>query len=851
MKLTKIAKIEGGQDGAIYGNYLFRFDTEGNCRVYETKSLFEAGGAQVDAISAFSLDKVDILMPHSNAVSFGREFFEEGDEFPLLYTNIYNSYAKEQDKMKGVCAVYRLTRRGTDFETKLVQIIEIGFVEDTSLWASEKGDVRPFGNFTVDVENGIYYGFTMRDTEEKTRYFSFELPKLCDGAFDEKFGVKRVVLEKEDIKEQFDCDYHRYIQGAICCGGKIYSLEGFTDDPTNVPAMRVIDPKAQKQEKVVLFPELGTTAEPEFVDFSQGICVYGDGFGNLYTIDLNEEKKMYNGFTYPLAVTDGNRGMIAEVEEAAKKLFDKEIISLPYTAYRLFSTTGSRVEYEEYHMEHRKMLCAFCAMVLLDKGEEWLDRLCDTVWAVCDEYTWALPAHLTRCKTPQDIVSCIDLFASETAFALAEIHYLLRDKLPQEVKDRIEFELDRRIIAPYLEKKPRWGKSNWSGVCASGVGAAFIYLGLDEKFARAKEQLLLSLEDFLESFPDDGCCLEGSLYWFYGFSHFCYIAQLLFEYTNGEINYFADEKVKRIAFFCNNMYLEENFCIPFSDSPHTYNYNPGILHLLAEKYEGIVIPPIKYAERFENSARYRFATFLRNLYYSKSLPEKKEALRGVTVYPDSAWYINRRNSYIFAAKAGHNDEPHNHNDVGSFLVFDKGRYILDDAGWAKYDSKYFDVNERYSGTSCTTSLGHSLPVIDGQAQKFGKEFCGKVFCADEDAFCIEYSQAYGLSSLERLERSLFLEEKRLIISDKAQGSFEKLVCRFTTTIKPQVCGDSVRIDEYALSCLQKADIHISYFDFEPRFAGFGIEKAGETRVYIIDFDLSGKKEAQFVLEKNT
>ena len=286
MKLTKIATIEGGQDGAIYGGYLFRFDTDGNCRVYEAEALFGAAGAEVAPISAFTLDKVDVLMPHSNAVAFGNEFFEKDDEFPLLYTNIYNTYSGEQNKMKGVCAVYRLTRKGVDFDTKLVQIIEIGFVEDTSLWASADGDVRPYGNFTVDVDSGIYYGFTMRDGERNTRYFSFDLPKLSDGSFDEKFGANRVVLEKEDIKDSFDCDYHRYIQGAICYGGKIYSVEGFTNDPTNIPAMRIIDPKAKKQEKLILFPELGTTAEHEFVDFYKGNCCYGDGFGNLYVISF-------------------------------------------------------------------------------------------------------------------------------------------------------------------------------------------------------------------------------------------------------------------------------------------------------------------------------------------------------------------------------------------------------------------------------------------------------------------------------------------------------------------------------------------------------------------------------------
>ena len=65
----------------------------------------------------------------------------------------------------------------------VVQIIEIGFADDENLWKSsgEKADVRPYGNFTIDTENGIYYGFTMRDNALATRYFSFDLPKVTQG----------------------------------------------------------------------------------------------------------------------------------------------------------------------------------------------------------------------------------------------------------------------------------------------------------------------------------------------------------------------------------------------------------------------------------------------------------------------------------------------------------------------------------------------------------------------------------------------------------------------------------------------------------------------------------------------
>ena len=59
----------------------------------------------------------------------------------------------------------------------------------------------------------------------------------------------------------------------------------------------------------------------------------------------------------------------------------------------------------------------------------------------------------------------------------------------------------------------------------------------------------------------------------------------------------------------------------------------------------------------------------------------------------------------------------------------------------------------------------------------------------------------------------------------------------------------MKIDGYLLYSSEKADVSVSHFDFEPRFAGFGTEKAGNERVYLIDFALRGNKEAKFILEK--
>ena len=180
--------------------------------------------------------------------------------------------------------MYRLQRQGNTFTTTLVQLIEIGFTEDP-IWCSENGqDVRPYGNFAIDTEKALYYAFTMRDQEQMTRYFCFSLPSAQEGTPDPVFGVKRRVLSKEEILCSFDCEYHRYVQGACFHKGVIYSVEGFTDDQKNAPAIRLIDVAAKKQIQVHLFAAHGMTIEPELIDFKKDTCYYADHDGNLYEL---------------------------------------------------------------------------------------------------------------------------------------------------------------------------------------------------------------------------------------------------------------------------------------------------------------------------------------------------------------------------------------------------------------------------------------------------------------------------------------------------------------------------------------------------------------------------------------
>lgn len=570
---------------------------------------------------------------------------------------------------------------------------------------------------------------------------------------------------------------------------------------------------------------------------------------------------MYPNFPYPLP--DPKRATEA-VDEAWVLLNDRDA-SLSFRKFRMFHETGDRLEYETDYIEHRKRLCAFAAGVLAGtEADIFLPELCDTVWAVCDEYTWALPAHIPENASPEETVERIDLFAAETAMALSELSAAVGHLLPKAVNERILYEVNRRIFIPYEKALPSFGHNNWSAVCACGVGCSYLATKNYARFEKVKENLLRNLSDFLESIPDDGCCLEGSLYYAYGFGFFTYFADALYEYSNGKINLFADPKTERLARFGLNSVLSGNCVLSFSDAPHTLSFDPGFYAILSRHYPDIVIPDEKYASHFGDDVRYRFAPFIRNLYATetksetvKKNPREKIACETIAhetiVYETAGWFIRKGlcgKTGAFAAKAGHNDEPHNHNDVGSFLFFADGKYILDDLGWESYKKGYFDPERRYGKEFlCAASSSHSVPIPDGKVQKAGKQYAGKILFFDDNTVSMDLSAAYDLSETQKILRTFRTEENRLILRDETVG-LQTLTERFVTRIEPILCDGYVRIGDFRLSASCPCVLSVEKHSFLPRFSGEnGYENRHET-AYFIDFIPEKITDITFILEKN-
>ena len=120
---------------------------------------------------------------------------------------------------------------------------------------------------------------------------------------------------------------------------------------------------------------------------------------------------------------------------------------------------------------------------------------------------------------------------------------------------------------------------------------------------------------------------------------------------------------------------------------------------------------------------------------------------------------------FLAAKAGHNEESHNHNDVGSFIIFKHGHPAIIDVGGATYTSNYGNEWVRES------AFHNLVPVINGQGQPNGKKYSAKnvgySLMAGEAVFSQDLAGAYGEETgVKKWERK-FRHEKgeSIIISD--------------------------------------------------------------------------------------
>ena len=483
---------------------------------------------------------------------------------------------------------------------------------------------------------------------------------------------------------------------------------------------------------------------------------------------------------------------LAAAEERVRDELAQPIPELPFSKFRLFRDNGNRVVYERLYFARRFRLTDLetCLLAGRDTDGTLLTAFEDLLWEICNEYSWALPAHIWPGEKRADEIT-LDLFATETGFYIAEALHIFGDRLDARVTARCRRELKRRIFDSYLgDYNEMWwerGENNWGAVCAGSIGMAFLYAEKDPaRRETALARVLRTMDLFIGSFPEEGTCEEGVGYWNYGFGFFTVFADFLYEFTAGKADLFAYPKIHEIALFPQRMSLSEHCVASFSDGDKTRSLSPAVNARLRARYSDMAICRAGIGTKQISKPAWRLRDFL----WCDPETEATPLPDAVTFYRDKQWLIFRKAPFAFAALFGHNGVSHNHNDIGSFLLAYDEKEGPTDLGSGEYTRQYFGP-ERFS-ILCNGSQGHSVPIIGGNFQKDGRQYKAADIsfekCNGEVRFAGDIAGAYGLDTLAALKREFLLTDATLTITDTFSftGGAPSVTERFVGYAKAEV-----------------------------------------------------------------
>ncbi len=463
---------------------------------------------------------------------------------------------------------------------------------------------------------------------------------------------------------------------------------------------------------------------------------------------------------------------------------------LPATRYMEFVREGNRSRYEAEYRRRREALSLLVITECIEGNGELLDSITDTIWAIAEESTWVIPAHnrLTWRRSPDPVAFDplpdttdpeVDLMAAETGTLFAVTKYLLAGPLSQisgEIVPRLEHETNVRIVEPFLNRNDFWwmgfregaNVNNWNPWCVSNCLLSLLLLVDDPDVRLAGvEKSLDTLDRFLSGYDQDGGCDEGPKYWTRAGASLFDCLETLRLATGGVLDWYDQPLIRAIADYFPAMHVRGDWFFNFADGPPRFPVECDLVYRFGSRVGNTDMQrlALERLHAYGPESVERIGMHSINRVLPAVLSYREEVAlelppgdgRKVVVLPDTEVVTATGiGGFDFAVKGGHNDESHNHNDVGNVIVFHEGKPLLIDAGVGEYSAKTFGP-DRYELWTMQSSY-HNLPEINRVRQSAGAGLRTGSFDFERGrgsdfSVSIELSRAYpsdaGIESLKR------------------------------------------------------------------------------------------------------
>lgn len=464
----------------------------------------------------------------------------------------------------------------------------------------------------------------------------------------------------------------------------------------------------------------------------------------------------------------------ASLINKAEKILQEPFPELNDALYLEYWEKGVRSYRNAFHARTEILQTLVLAECFEGKGR-FVEKIEDCLSSIMDERTWVLPAHDKTKANFKGINITVDLGAAARASLLTATRTVLHPVLTAQTNDRIVSEVYRRVLIPYAERIKSGNTAdgffwitasfNWNAFCSSNI--AYCALSLPD-IKKLKDYILAatlnSSEYFLAGFPDDGYCSEGIGYWCYGFGNYLLMAEALFRHSGGKINLFGREDVKVIADFGINIELHDNIYPAFADCPLYTKVKPFVSTVISSRMRPVKLP----SKNLFRGTLPQILSFLELLSEMENgaplaadLPAHSRFLTSdVLVVRDAPLKTS------LAVKAGHNNEYHNHNDVGSYVLLVNDMLANCDPGLEVYTDRTFS-KRRYE-SNLINSWGHAVPLVAGKMQSTGADFRGKILSHTSidgtDTIVLDLKPAYDVDTLESLQRIIVFNRKEKTVS---------------------------------------------------------------------------------------
>jgi hypothetical protein len=405
--------------------------------------------------------------------------------------------------------------------------------------------------------------------------------------------------------------------------------------------------------------------------------------------------------------------------------------------YARYWRDGVRVAYEGPAGELRRRTST--AVLAAAMTGEHVDEAADGLLLLCEQTTWCWAAHESFAAARGEVVAdpddpYVDLGAAETVQLLAWADLVLGSALDERVpglRRRLRREARIRVFEPFLTNREwHWlgldGRlHNWSPWIQGHILSAALLLEPDpDTQLRLVDSAVDGLSRYLDAMPADGGCDEGYAYWWNGPARLAEALELLDRITGGVLNPWECEPLAELAQYPQRMALGDGWYVNVGDGPARPNPQQPwhVLHRWGRRIGNPGVTAFAAAHRDQPLApelglgRVLIGLFDREWWAAAAQPLD---LPRSTWLPDTELLVAREAGLALAVKGGHNDENHNHNDVGSFIAAVDSAPVLVDLGQPTYTAISFS-DRRYEQW-VVQSAWHNVPLVDGAQQSPGAE----------------------------------------------------------------------------------------------------------------------------------